>query len=177
MTTHNEPEPSAPPRTGGAGIGAVPASLVRRAAARLIDGVILAVVTSVVAMVLGLDRSSPFGFSGYVTTAISAVLNAAIFVAYWVVLESRTGQTPGKKCLGIVVIAADGGPIDLGRAVTRNIWVACGITSVVPVIGAPLGGLASLVAVVTIAVGIHGDPVDRRGWHDRLADGTRVVRG
>ena len=177
MTTHNDPEPSAMPRTGDASVGAAPASLARRAGARLIDGVLLAVVTSVLAMVLGLDRTSPFGFSGYISTAISSLLNAAIFLAYWVVLETRTGRTLGKRCLGIVVTTADGGPVDVGQAVVRNIWVVCGIASVVPVIGSPLGGLASLVAAVTIAVGIHGDHVDRRGWHDRLAGGTRVVRG
>ena len=175
MTTQNDPDPSAPTLSGGVPGSAAPASLARRAAARLIDGVLLAVATSVVGMVLGLNRSSPFGLSSYVDTAVSSLLNAAIFLAYWAYLETSTGQTLGKKCLGITVTAGDGEPIGLAQAVTRNVWVVCGAAAVVPVIGSPLGGLASLVAVVTIAIGIHADKLDRRGWHDQLAGGTRVV--
>jgi hypothetical protein len=62
----------------------------------------------------------------------------------------------------------------LGDALRRNAWTGLGVLSVVPVIGGLVGSAATLVAVVTILVGITRDP-QRRGWHDRLAAGTRVA--
>jgi uncharacterized RDD family membrane protein YckC len=177
MTTHgsDSASPSQFSTDDGSAVG-MPASLGRRAAARLVDGLILAVVASVVGMVLGLNNNGPLGFGGYITAALTAVVNAAIFLAYAASMETRGGQTVGKRCLGITVTASDGGRVALSQAVMRNIWLVCGVAAVVPVVGSPLGGLASAVAVVTIAIGIHNDDKDRRGWHDRLADGTRVVR-
>ena len=64
----------------------------------------------------------------------------------------------------------------LEEAARRNCWVAFGVLGVVPVVGGFVGGLASLVAVILIAVGINGDTVNRQAWHDRFAGGTRVVK-
>ncbi|KRF28133.1 hypothetical protein ASG94_21120 [Nocardioides sp. Soil805] len=140
------------------------------------DGLVLAVAASVVTMLLGLDRTTPLGVDSYVRTALSGVLNAAIYVAYFAYGESGGRQTLGKRCLGVNVVGPDGGDISLVQAVTRNVWLACGVAAVVPVVGPLLGGVAAVAAVVTISVGINSDETHGRGWHDKLAGGARVVR-
>lgn len=70
---------------------------------------------------------------------------------------------------------AGGGRPTMEEALKRNIWVALGLLSIIPLIGGVLGGLAQLAAVIFIAVGISGDAVARRGWHDQFA-GTQVVK-
>lgn len=187
------PPPSEPPPPGmppPPGYGAVPpppvggarsGELLERFAARLIDGVLLAVVNGVVigAIVVGLVLGESGGFYGtgssYVAAAVSSVLSAALYLGYFAFLESSRGQTVGKMVLKLRTVDEHGGPVTLEQAVRRNAWSAIGVLGVVPFLGF-LGGLAGLVAVVMIAVTINQDPVARRGWHDRFAGGTRVVK-
>ena len=74
-------------------------------------------------------------------------------------MESSRGQTVGKIVMKLKVFGPDGASNPtMEQAVRRNIWVATGLISIVPVVGYFLGGLASLAAVILILVGINGDP-------------------
>jgi uncharacterized RDD family membrane protein YckC len=87
-------------------------------------------------------------------TDLSAALVAAapvIVVAYFVVLWRLTGQTVGKRLLGLRVVAIDGGRITVGRAIVR---VAGYVVSAVPLYAGYLQ--------------ILFDP-QRRALHDRLS--------
>lgn len=85
------------------------ASFWRRLGAILIDGVLLGIVTAIVAAILGRNFGNVF----------SLVLG----LAYFGYLEgSASGQTVGKRALGIRVYDfRGGGPIGVGRALIRYI--------------------------------------------------------
>lgn len=168
--------PQQPP-VGGARSG----ELLERFLARLVDGVILAVAnvvvvgTIVVGAVLG-ETGGTFGFgASYVASAVSSLLGAALYLGYFAFLEGTRGQTVGKMVMKLRVVDERGGPVTMEQAVRRNAWAAIGVLGVVPVLGL-LAPLASLAAVIMIAVTINQDTVARRGWHDRFAGGTRVVK-
>ena len=83
---------------------------------------------------------------------IPILLGAVFYVYHWGV----KGATPGKRLLGLVVVAEDGSvPIGLSRAAIR-------------VLGYLLSGL-------TLGIGFLMIALSGSGLHDRLA-GTRVVR-
>lgn len=150
----------------------VSAGLVPRALARLIDFVLLAVVN---VFLLGIVLVGAL-LSGLVASAVAAVLGAAVNLAYFAVMESRTGQTVGKMAMRLRVVGPTGAYPTLEQAIRRNIWVACGAAGVIPIVGGFLGGLAGLAAVLMIAIGLaEGDDSRRSAWHDRFAGGTTVV--
>lgn len=173
------PEPTGTETTQSAPVAA---SLGVRAAARLIDFVLLAIVNVVIVSVIVvgavLGQSGGFagtGASSIVAGAVSAVLGAAVNLGYFAFLESRGGQTVGKMVMKLRVIDASGGTPSLEQAVRRNIWVAFGVAGVVPIIGGLIGSLAQLAAVITIAIGISDAQRGGRGWHDRFAGDTLVI--
>jgi uncharacterized RDD family membrane protein YckC len=177
LPDHSTAPSSTPPTSLAA------ATLGVRALARLIDFVLLAVVNAVVVgvVVVGalLGQSGGMvmgaGGSGLVASAIGAVLGAAINLAYFAGLESRSGQTIGKMVLKLRTEDAAGRVPSMEAAIRRNIWVAFGVAGIVPIIGGLVGSLAQLAAVVTIAIGIADAKSGGRGWHDRFAGGTLVV--
>jgi uncharacterized RDD family membrane protein YckC len=158
------------------------AGLGPRTLARLIDFVLLAVVNAIVVgvLVVGtlLGRSGGLvmgaGASGALASALAAVLSASLNLAYFAGLESRLGQTLGKRALKLRVVGPTGGLPTLEEAVRRNVWVAFGIAGVVPVVGGLLGSLAQLAAVVLIAITLT-DETRGPAWHDRFAGGTAVL--
>jgi uncharacterized RDD family membrane protein YckC len=105
-----------------------------------------------------------------------AVVTSALTVAYFAVLESRDGQTLGKRLLGIRVVDASGQIPPLEQTIRRNLWTGLAIASAIPVVGSAIGALAMLAVSVLILVGIVQDPQRRQGWHDTFGGGTRVVR-
>ena len=109
------------------------------------------------------------------TGAVTGLLEAAISLAYFALMESRTGQTVGKMLLKLRTEGPDGRPPSLEVAVRRNFWVALGALGVVPVVGGLIGGLAELVISIVIIVTISQSPI-RQGWHDKFAGGTRVIK-
>lgn len=148
-----------------------PGELLERFLARLIDGVILAVGIGVISGIIG----SVVG--GYFYWFLTSVIAAVGYLAYFTVLESSRGATIGKQVLKLQVVGPDGIALPTQeQALRRNIFTAFGVAGVVPVIGSFIGGVAGLVAAIMIAVGINGDPVNRQGWHDRFAGGTRVLK-
>ncbi|AXH98037.1 RDD family protein [Ornithinimicrobium avium] len=151
-----------------------------RFVARLIDHVLLFAVNMVlvVFLIVGVVMNGSGGLMGrgnFFTNVVSSVLAAAIYLAYFAYLESTRGQTIGKMVMKLETRGQDGGRPSMEQAIRRNIWVAFGLLGVIPIIGGVLAGLGQLVAMILIAVGISGDAVARRGWHDKFA-GTQVVK-
>ena len=167
--------------TAPSGAGA-PADLLNRFLARLIDFIVLGVVNAIIDAIIvvgifGLNGGT-FGLgmgSGYAAGVVTSVIAAALYLGYFAVMESRTGQTLGKMVLKLRTEGPDGGPPSMEVAVRRNFWVALGILGIIPFIGGLIGALAQLVIVIVIAVTINNSPT-RQGWHDTFAGGTRVVR-
>jgi uncharacterized RDD family membrane protein YckC len=173
----------------GAGGQADKPPLLMRFLARLLDNIIVGVVAAIIDSVLlvsivGMNRgtASTIGVSmgstsdAYAYGALSGIIGAALMLAYFVLMETRNnGQTVGKLATRLRVVGPGGGAPTVTESVRRNFWVALGALAIIPVLGALIGSLASLVIVIVIAVTISRSPVGE-GWHDRLAGGTRVVR-
>lgn len=167
------------------GIGQ-PADLMPRFVARLIDFVLLAVFNGflvsfvVVGLMLGSDAGSLTGWgipngTEYAASAISTVATAVITLAYFTLMESSRGQTIGKMLLKLETRGPGGGRPTFEQALKRNAFTVINVLTIIPFFGF-IAGIASLAAVITIAVTINSDTVTHHGWHDNFAGGTTVVR-
>ncbi|GAA2010399.1 RDD family protein [Nocardioides kribbensis] len=165
------------PQYGGQPGGPVPAGLLERFLARLIDGVLMGIVSFIIGMVFGGNVVATDGTDGqsYAAAAAATLLGVIVNLAYFGFLESSRGATLGKQLLKLRVVAPEGGNPTLATAVKRNIFLAFGLAGLVPFLGI-IGSLATLVAVIVIAVQINGDKAQRQGWHDKFAGGTHVVK-
>jgi uncharacterized RDD family membrane protein YckC len=138
-------EPSLQHAGGGSGPSGARASFGRRLVAALLDGLILSVVGFIVGALLGTSRSG--------TDGVSVLLG----IVYYTYFEGSTGQTLGKKAVGIRVISLDGGgSIGYGRAFIRYVGR---IVSTIPLF---LGYLWMLW------------DKEKQTWHDKFA-GSVVV--
>ncbi|WP_433306362.1 RDD family protein [Actinoplanes sp. CA-030573] len=148
-----------------------PGNLGERFLARLIDGLIVGVVSLVVGFVLAVVSDSWF-----LTGFLAAVINAALYLGYFGYLESSRGQTIGKQAMKLKVFGPDrvSNPT-LEQAIRRNIYMAFGVLRIIPFIGGVLSGLAGLAAVIVIVVNINSDP-QRQHWFDKFAGGTQVIK-
>jgi uncharacterized RDD family membrane protein YckC len=92
----------------------------RRFAAAFVDGILLGIVTYILEL----------GLKG-----VGAVLGLLVSIAYFTSLEGGpTGQTIGKRALGIRVISIeDGGPIGYGRGFIR--WIGRYVSTIVIFLG------------------------------------------
>lgn len=157
-----------------------PGELGDRFLARLIDGVGLGIVYGIFFGILSAIFLS--GFSDSVGEVLIfyiflSIITTLVNLGYYVYFESDRGATIGKQLMKLKVVGPDGtSHPTVEQAVRRNIFLAFGLASIVPIVGQFLGGLASLVAVIMIAVGINGDTARRQGWHDKLAGGTQVLK-
>jgi uncharacterized RDD family membrane protein YckC len=158
------PQPYGQPGYGGypppAPTGGQPGGLGLRFAARLIDGIIVAIVAFVLALLLHATSNI------LVTGLFSGLLTFAYFVAF----EVTQGWTPAKKVLGLSVHGPGGAPKpNLQQSSIRNSFT---LLSVIPYVG----GLLAFIAYIVIAVTINNSPT-KQGKHDELAGGTQVVKG
>jgi uncharacterized RDD family membrane protein YckC len=171
-------EPAPPPPGYGQPVGEQPGGLLDRFLARLIDGILLGIVTSIIELILAAAfgvSTGGLGFGGsYAYAAIAAIIGTAINLGYFAYLESSRGQTVGKMALKLHVQTLTGGLPTFEQAARRNIWLALPILGIIPFIGGLIGALGELVAVIMIAVGISNDSA-RRPWTDKYAE-TRVVK-
>jgi uncharacterized RDD family membrane protein YckC len=174
------------PAYGPAGGIGQPADLGVRFVARLIDSVLVGLVTAILGglvaagLLLGSHASvlSSWGFgagTSRAANAVSAVITAVITLGYFTLMESRRGQTLGKMVFKLQTRGPGGGHPTTEQALKRNAFTAIPIIGAVPFLG-PVSSLLSLIAVITIAVTIHRNTATRQGWHDDLAGGTSVVR-
>ena len=143
-----------------------------RFVASLIDGIILAVVGTVVnfvavgSMMPGMGNIRPDSTPEEAFAAIGPVLgmlglafliNTAIQCAYESLFISRVGATPGKMVFGMKVVRPDGRPVSLGRAVGRY--------------------FAKFLSAMTLMIGyiMAGFDSHKRAMHDMICD-TRVIK-
>jgi uncharacterized RDD family membrane protein YckC len=144
------PMPPPPPvaEETQSGLPGPPAGFWRRFAAAFIDGVIIGVVNTILALVVG--RSAGYGISLLVS------------VGYFTYFHGKTGQTPGDAALGIKVLDVRdniGQPIGYGRAALR--WVVSIVSAVVIFIG---------------YLWMLWDP-EKQTWHDKAAGSVPVKLG
>ena len=139
----SEPLQPPTPRGGGDGPSGPRAGFWTRFLAALIDGVLGGVVLGVLTAALG--------GAGYAVGLASGI-------AYFTVLEGGpTGQTLGKRAMGIRVISfEDGGPIGYGRAFIRYI-----------------GRLVSTLVIYLGYLWMLWDK-ERQTWHDKFANAVVV---
>jgi uncharacterized RDD family membrane protein YckC len=171
-----EPTPAPPPPAPAPSGSGRPADIGPRFLARLIDHILLAIVTSVIIVPLliasafsgvGAGAGFGFGFDFGVGSLIASTVTAILTIAYFALMESNMGQTVGKMAMSLRTEGPGGGKPTLEQAVKRNAWYALAI---IPFIG----GLAQLAIIIYIAVTIS-QSVAKVGWHDTFAGGTRVV--
>ncbi len=180
------PPPAAPtPYPATPGASAAPAGLPRpgelldRFLARFIDGIILGVAYGIIAGIVGGVLITGYRSGGelFLYYLIISVISSVLYLGYYAYMESSRGQTIGKIVMKLKVFGPDGvSNPTMEQAVKRNIYMAFGLAGIVPVVGSLLGGLASLGAVIMIAVNINGDTVKRQHWFDKFAGGTQVMK-
>jgi len=164
-------EPSIPP--AGAGENA---DVVVRFIAKLIDGVVLLILTSIASAIIRPILPGPRGFIGPgisltglgIATLVITVMSAAIALVYLSLLEASRGQTIGKMVMKLRVTGPGGASPSLEAALRRNAWA---LLSIIPW----FGGLLQAAVAGYIGYTIH-DSADNVGWHDTFAGGTRVTR-
>lgn len=158
----------------------MPAGLLERFLARLLDGLILGVfyfvLSSVIGAILPFGRFLSVG-EALILNLILVPLSVAISLGYYAYLESTQGRTLGKQALKLRVVGPGGqGNPTLEQALRRNAFLALSLAGIVPIIGQLIGGLAGLAAAIFIAVTISNDTMRRQGWHDHFAGGTQVLK-
>jgi uncharacterized RDD family membrane protein YckC len=161
MTTGGFDPQYGDPQYGGPPVGRVePGGLLPRFLARVIDGIIVGVVGSIVLFALHMQSS----------IMVTGLFTGLLMFIYFVAFEVTQGWTPGKKLLGLSVRGPGGAPKpDLQQAAIRNVFT---LLPIVPFIG----GLLAIIAIIVIAVTISGSPT-KQGKHDELAGDTQVVKG
>ncbi len=148
---------AAPPRTGPAA-GFVYGGFWVRVLAFILDAIILGLITSALAPLLGMGATVQVDGGtwqvNYGANALSTLFGVAYFVGFW----GWRGQTPGMMAFNMRVVRADdGGTIDWVRALLRYI------------------GLIISFAVILIGVIWAAFDSRKQGWHDKIAS-TVVVR-
>jgi uncharacterized RDD family membrane protein YckC len=135
-----------------------------RLGAVLIDSMVLVVPAILVAIVLpGMQDGSGGLSTGAGALLLLAGLGVIAFAIYQLVQLHRTGQTFGKKMVGVRIVRTDGSRASLGRIFGLR-YLVPGVIGAIPL----LGPLFSLVDPLLI----FGE--ERRCIHDYIAD-TIVV--
>ena len=135
-----------------------------RLGAVMIDGLVVAVPVVIFAIALpGMQDGSGEPSAGAGTLMLLAGLGLVAFAIYQLVQLHRTGQTFGKKMVGVRIVRTDGTRASLGRIFGLR-YLVPGVIGAIPL----LGPLFSLVDPLLI----FGE--ERRCIHDYIAD-TIVV--
>jgi uncharacterized RDD family membrane protein YckC len=153
----------APPEPAGPFPGVKFADHGKRLVSYILDVIIVAVLTTVVAIGLGI-LVGVFAVAGMDWLAVLSgiTLLIAVFLislAYWPYFWIHGGVTPGMRAVGgiRVVMDKDGGPVTLGPAILR-------------LIGYWIDTLIFYLGFIWILIDSR-----RRGWHDLIA-GTVVIQ-
>lgn len=93
-----------------------------RIVAFIIDSIVIGIVAAVLALVvggIGVGLGGENGMSGAI------LLLTPVFIllqyGYFIYFEGKSGQTPGKSLMSIVVVKDDGTDCDYGAAAIRNV--------------------------------------------------------
>jgi uncharacterized RDD family membrane protein YckC len=108
------------------------AGVLHRTLAVVIDHIILAIVTLIIIAPLGLLNTGlmnpgimymnpgAWAMNGLSIMAMIAVV-VVLWILYFPYFESRSGQTPGKKVMGIKVVKENGKTLSFGDALIRTV--------------------------------------------------------
>ncbi|AWT54199.1 RDD family protein, putative [Mycolicibacterium smegmatis MKD8] len=131
----------------------------RRFFARVIDGIIVGIVSSLLAL-----------FTNSLSNIwVTGLLTGLLTFVYYVGFEVLQGWTPGKKILGLSVRGAASPKPTAKESAIRNSWT---LLPIIPFVGGFLG----VIAIIVIAVTISSSPT-KQGKHDEFAGGTQVLHG
>lgn len=150
----------APQPSWGLQPGTRPGTLGRRFVARVLDGVLVGVISTVL---------SVFVFSDDYPFLVTGLFSGVLTFGYFVLFEVTQGATPAKRLLGLSVHAPDG--VSKPTAKESALRNAFSLLAVIPY----LGPLLAFVAYAVIAITINASPT-KQGKHDELAGGTWVTR-
>ena len=142
-----------------------PAELGPRFLARVVDGVVIALVAWPLLVSFGILASAAIERP---PEAVVGGLTVGLLGFVYVSLLDAFGGTLGKRLFKLRVVGPAGAAPGLGAGTARNLWV---LTSLLPT---AIGQVVAVAVSVTVAVTIARDPHEL-GWHDRLA-GTAVRR-
>jgi uncharacterized RDD family membrane protein YckC len=129
-----------------------------RFVAFILDAIVLAVLTTALAPLIGggnvVTVENGAYTVNYAANAIGLLIDLVYFVGFW----TWRGQSPGMIPFNMrIVLAADGGKVDVVRSLLRYVGL--------------------IISIVILFLGVIWVGFDRRkqGWHDKIA-GTVVVR-
>ena len=108
--------PGASPSGGGDGVDVVG----RRIGAALLDVLVLAILFVVMGLLFG-ESKSEGGEASVNLEGAGALAYFALVLLYYFVLEATTGQTIGKRLLGVRVVTVAGGPARPGPVALRTV--------------------------------------------------------
>ncbi len=129
-----------------------------RLVAYIIDAVILAIGDSIIRAITITPATRPGAGGGAAALAVIGFILIFVWTfGYLIYFWSTSGQTPGKKIMGLKVVSTDGGKLTAGQAFLRVI-----------------GYLISGIVIYLGFLWIIWDP-NKQGWHDKIA-GTYVVK-
>lgn len=154
--------------------GAQPGGVGPRIGARFVDFIIVGIVSNIIGTILtgggmySTDRS-------YVDVALSGIIAAIIYLAYFTLMESSRGQTLGKMLFKLHVQGPTGAKPTTAEAAKRNLWTALNVLAILGTIGTFIGGLLSLVVIIVLIVQVANESTGRVTFMDKFAGGTRVV--
>jgi uncharacterized RDD family membrane protein YckC len=131
----------------------------RRIGALIIDAVLLAIVFVVVGIASGGGRSGK-GSASVTLDSSATLIFLAITLTYFFICEGTTGQTLGKRLLGIRVVSLDGSRASWGQVLGRTLLRVVDSLPILYIVG--------LIAVLATGSG-------RRQRVGDLAAGTLVV--
>ena len=125
----------------------------QRFLAYLIDVVVTIIVSVVFGIILGLvvGKSSS-------TLMISTLFNIIFYVSYWVIYQSKSGQTIGKKMMNIKVVDSSGKVPGVGTFFLRD------------TVGKIVSGIIIYIGFLMILWDSK-----KQGLHDKIA-GTYVIK-
>jgi len=151
--------PAPPPPGWGAPAGGHPGGLGVRFGARVIDGILVGLVSALLAVL----------FNASSNILVTGLFSGVLMFGYFVAMEVTQGRTLGKMLLGLSVRGPGGAPKpDFKQSAIRNAFT---LLTIVPYVG----GLLAFISYIVIAVTINGSPT-KQGKHDELAGGTQVVK-
>jgi uncharacterized RDD family membrane protein YckC len=133
----------------------------RRLLARIVDGIIVGIVGTVIGLALGGSYSA----TNYGDQLKLTIPTYVLYFLYDWFQHARWGQTIGKRLLNTKVVRIDGGPITQGEAAVRSAVYT--LIPIVPCLGAIFGLLNAL--------WLLWDKPYRQCLHDKAAH-TRVSR-
>lgn len=136
-----------------------------RAAAAIIDGIILSVVNSIIGAMFGggfgpASLSQQGGSDAGDIAGLFSIWMISVLIngAYYVGLTGLYGATLGKRVLGLRVVDSNGQMVGLGKAALREL-------------------IGKFVSGIVIGLGYLWVAFDekKQGWHDKIA-GTYVIK-